>query len=53
MHGCGAASSKGSFQGLVMAQFIDTSLRRAVVGLWRGCDLLVAEPGTWNPSMLT
>lgn len=37
----------------VLAQFIDTSLRRAVVGLWRGCDLLVVEPGTWHPSTLT
>lgn len=38
---------------LVMAQFIDPSLRRAVVGPGRGCDLLVVEPGTWPPSMLT
>lgn len=38
---------------LVMAQFIDTSLRRAGAGLWRGCDLLVVEPGTWRPAMLT
>lgn len=37
---------------LVMVQFIDLSLSRAVVG-WNDCDLLLVEPGTWQQAMLT
>lgn len=53
MHGCGAARSKGSFQATCHGTIYRQESQKGHSKLWRGCDLLVVEPGTWHPSILT